>query len=203
MSSRRPAQSSQTAAGPVVCASIAVSHPAAQRRRLVAVCIGQSGPELEALTRGHLYQQGAQPPGVLAGQVAYDQGLRVVMRLHLMRSSLRPDRYSELPLCGVSPSPPDRTVRCNRACKAASVASTLLWHGLHPVLLNGRDQRFQGAQAFVKHTAVGGQVKHHEAHLSPRGIVRLLLPGGGLGMGKAASAGPQLRRPWAWWASLR
>ena len=69
---------------------------------------------------------------------------------------------------------------------------TLLWHGLHPVVLDGRDQRFQGSQAFVKHTAVGGQVKHHEAHLSPRGIVRLLLPGGGLGMGKAATAGPQL-----------
>ena len=68
-----------------MCASIAVSHPAAQRRRLVAVCIGQPGPELEALTRGHLYQQGAKPPGVfaLAGQVAYDQGLRVVMRLEL------------------------------------------------------------------------------------------------------------------------
>ena len=68
-----------------MCASIAVSHPAAQRRRLVAVCIGQSGPELEALTRGHLYQQGAKPPGVLAlaGQVAYDQSLRVVMRLQL------------------------------------------------------------------------------------------------------------------------
>ena len=69
----------------VVRAAKAVGHPAANGRWIGAVCIGQPCAQLEALTRGHLHQQGAQPPGVfaLAGQVAYDQGLRVVMCLQL------------------------------------------------------------------------------------------------------------------------
>ena len=55
----------------VVRAAKAVGHPAANGRRIGAVGVCQPCTELEALTCGHLYQQGAQPPGVfaLAGQV--------------------------------------------------------------------------------------------------------------------------------------
>ncbi len=204
MSEPHPYKARKPGQAPVVCASIAVSHPAAQRRRLVAVCVTVSRPELEALTCGHLYQQGAQPPGVLPlpGRWPTTRASASSCVLSLMRSSLRPDRYSELPLCSISPSPPERTVRCNRACKAASVATR---SGAQPApsLLNEHDQRFQGSQAFVEHTAVGGQVKHHEAHLSPRGSHQAAVAGWWTGHGQSGHGRPTAHRPWAWWASLR
>ncbi len=162
-----PAQSWQTGGRPPSCVPDSGKSPAPRGGGLVAVSIGQPGPEPEALARGHLHQQ-ARPrrPCVLAlaGQVAYNQGLRVVMRLELMRSSLRPDRSASC-LCAAS------APRHPRApCAAAGPGRrrqrhALLWHGLHPGLARmDATSAFKARQAFVKHAALGGQVKHHEAH---------------------------------------